>query len=364
MRQERSRNICFTSFLDEKVEFDETIMKYMIIGSETCPDTGKHHWQGYIQFKEQVHKKDMAEILGSKKIHWDTAMGNAEENYKYCSKDGDYEEFGSMKKQGERTDLMAVAELIKDGKNLLEIVLERPVEYIKFHRGIEKAIQLREKAVRWYPRDVEVYVLIGPTGCGKTSLAYKNDPGLYKLLCEENRPLWFDGYDGEKTLLIDEMGPDCIPYSFMLGMLDSYELRLPIKGGFTYANWTRVFITSNKSMENWWHGKDISALKRRITRCKIFADPRKVDTCEKLTVLNQSSATANPPPEDSQSLSPRAGSEADVKNLPEVSEMEHKGSTQKWAGNTKQPTKKKKETKEEKIKRLYHLLGDSRKPET
>lgn len=346
MRQEKSRNICFTSFLKEKVEFDESIMKYMIIGSEICPKTGKSHWQGYIQFKEQIAKKDMAKILGSKKIHWDSAAGNGEENRNYCSKDGDYEEFGSMKKQGERTDLMAVANMIKENKNLLEIVMERPVEYIKFHRGIERLMAIRDKYVRRPDREIEVYVLIGPTGCGKTRVAYQNDPKLYKLLCEEKRPLWFDGYEGEETLLIDEMGVDCIPYNFMLGLLDRYEVRLPIKGGFTYANWTRVFITSNRSMENWWQGKDISALKRRITRVKIFGSP----TLEAIPVGHR---------RGSQDISETLSVSSEGEELADNSEMDVKKSTQKWRGNTKHATKKKKETKEEKIKRLYHLLGDS-----
>ena len=33
--------------------------------------------------------------------------------------------------------------------------------------------------------------------------------------------------------------------------LDGYQLRLPIKGGHTYAYWNKVYITTNKPWENW-----------------------------------------------------------------------------------------------------------------
>ena len=122
--------------------------------------------------------------------------------------------------------------------------------------------------------ELKVSVLWGRTGCGKTK-------GVYDLMAEKNERIykldggnniWWDGYMGEKTILIDDFY-GWIKFGFLLNILDVYPLRLEVKGGFTYACWTQVYITSNKPWEQWY--KDLTheqeaALKRRIHEVKIY----------------------------------------------------------------------------------------------
>ena len=118
---------------------------------------------------------------------------------------------------------------------------------------------------------MEVSIYYGATGTGKTRLAYESSDSVYKW--NVDTPEWWDGYDGERTLLIDEFYGQLKP-SRMLQLLDGYTCRLPVKGGFTYANWDKVYITSN-AHPDCWYGELVpqavkDALHRRYTEIREF----------------------------------------------------------------------------------------------
>ena len=64
---------------------------------------------------------------------------------------------------------------------------------------------------------------------------------------------WWDGYDGDEILLIDDFYGQ-IKVARMLHLMRGYQCRLPIKGGFTYAMWQKVYITSNTHPNMWYNG--------------------------------------------------------------------------------------------------------------
>ena len=70
------------------------------------------------------------------------------------------------------------------------------------------------------------------------------------MWCPSN-PEWWDGYDGEEILLIDDFYGQ-VQVARMLHLLRGYQCRLPIKGGFTYAQWQKVYITSNNPPHEWY----------------------------------------------------------------------------------------------------------------
>ena len=72
----------------------------------------------------------------------------------------------------------------------------------------------------------------------------RHDP--YKISGGGRKPLeWFDNYEQEDCLLIDDFDDTAVPIELMLQLLDGYRQRLPIKGGHTYAAWEKVIITTN-----------------------------------------------------------------------------------------------------------------------
>lgn len=262
----QSRNWCFTDF--ELIDFEpiyneyKDIIRYICWGKETCPKTQKLHHQGWIQF---INKKTMGgvkRILKTKKIHLENCRGNEYDNTKYCKKDNNYKEFGKFICQGERTDLETIKKKIDEGASMKKIADDHFGDFIRYHKGFEKYKQLveRESYPKW--RNIKVTLISGPTGCGKTKMAMKK--AQYKI--EGNSLNWWDGYEGQNTICIDEYNND-IPITKLLNLLDGYQLRLPIKGGFTYANWNKLYITTNlvKLHEN-AKEEHINALNRRITK--------------------------------------------------------------------------------------------------
>lgn len=74
--------------------------------------------------------------------------------------------------------------------------------------------------------------IFGPTGSGKSALAY--------YLCGEERYRkcgkleWFDGYKGQKNVTFDDFRKPNVEWSFLLNLLDWYKVDdLPVKGSFT-----------------------------------------------------------------------------------------------------------------------------------
>jgi hypothetical protein len=107
----RSRAWCFTH--NNYTEQDEAVLqgtlstwkdkkgnyktKYCIYGREVGEE-GTPHLQGYIQCYNQVTFDTIKKILGDKP-HIEVAKGSPSQNFDYCSKDGDYMEFGETPKR-------------------------------------------------------------------------------------------------------------------------------------------------------------------------------------------------------------------------------------------------------------------------
>lgn len=270
---QRYRNWCFTDFslLDWRAIFNADVnIRYVCYGEEICPKTGRKHYQGWLQTTNQRRLSTMKKI--NKTIHWEGCIGTELHNEKYCKKDGNYVTIGKFVTQGYRSDLEGVFEAIRNGKGIYEIASENPTLYCKYRNGIEhfKEMVNEKECPKW--RDIEVIVLAGDTGTGKTRLAMEE--ATFKINGSELN--WWDGYDNDSTICIDEYDTD-VSITKMLTILDGYKLRLPIKGGFTYAKWTKVYITSNVLLHDWHKlakPEHIKALKRRITSYKIFSNGR------------------------------------------------------------------------------------------
>ena len=150
---------------------------------------------------------------------------------------------------------------------------ENPAAYFKFHRHAAhvRAMERKHKDKAFTPMTVEVYW--GAPGTGKTRKAHEDDPDLYMLPSGSSGTVWWDGYDpvAHKTILIDDFYGGAIKYGLLLKLLDGYRFNLPVKGGYVWKSYTRVILTSNKSIDEWYPSEvDISALKRRITKCTHF----------------------------------------------------------------------------------------------
>lgn len=269
IKMSKFRNWVFTinNWVDEDcLRLGKVVCKYLIGGFEVG-EKGTPHIQGYVEFENPICLNGVKKRI-CPKGHFESRKGSAEQAIKYCKKDGNWFEVGDFeaKTPGKRSDLERVAELVKNGKSIAEIAEECSEAYIKYSRGIEKMKLIVDRPPKW--RDVKVSVYIGDSGTGKTRKAMEN-PSVYKLNQPSNNSLWFDGYNGEEVLLIDDFS-GWVKYRELLTLLDGYPYRCEMKGGHVWAKWNWVIITSNIDVKNWYNREDIDPLTRRISEEVIF----------------------------------------------------------------------------------------------
>lgn len=247
-------------------DFAKDSCKYLVYGKEVGEEKKTPHLQIYAQLNRRTSAARINKLF---KWHTETRKGTASQAAEYCKKDGDYKEFGEPPAQGKRNDIETLRTLLNsesppDDDDLFN---ELPGVYLRYHKSIDRVRfnKLKKANRSWKP--VDVVVIWGPTGTGKTRCAYEQDPNLYS--CYDIKDLkWWCGYNGEKTILIDEFRGEA-SWEWLLRITDGYPFPLQIKGGTTWKCWDRVIITSNMEPSTWYglHSWDeTNPLKRRISR--------------------------------------------------------------------------------------------------
>jgi len=245
---ERTVSWCFTAWVLPHFKELDPKLQYIIWGEEICPKTKKLHWQGFLYCKIKMSETGLLKLfkLTKKELYIKPRYerGNDDAAATYCKKDSKHIEFGKLPPgQGSRTDIKAVADALYGGTTISEIMRTEPTLYVKYRGGFKDiaadAIRLSSKAVR----ELEIILITGPTRAGKTWYATQNNTEEY-FKTSGSRLGWWNGYQGEKTLVIDEYNND-VSIGEILSLLDVYQYEIYIKGSNTYCAWTKVFITTN-----------------------------------------------------------------------------------------------------------------------
>lgn len=262
------------NYTDDEVEalsnlVADLAVRYICWGYE-IGEQGTPHLQGYLELKSPKRLTGVKKLPGMGRTRLAMRNGEREQARDYCKKDGKFVEHGDWAAggQGARNDLRGMMELIKKAPNDTIGHMEAdPETYSKHQRFIEKYIAAVEKDLTREFRQVEVHVLWGDAGTGKTRLAHEADPNIFTVNTDEAFP--FDGYSGEKTILLDDFYGG-IKYHNLLRILDGHQMRVNVKGGSRYACWNKVYITSNVGPESWYKHGLTPALKRRLTNVTTF----------------------------------------------------------------------------------------------
>ena len=287
----RSRNWVFTLNANE----DEGQHIRWITPSEPCPvgawlDSGKidylvcqvehvghYHVQGYIQFNCKMTLAACKKI--NKEAHWEPRRGTHQQAKDYCMKEdsrvsGPWELGHEKGDQGSRNDLEAIAELVKAKKTNLEIVESVGASASKFAKHIQfLRFTFCEAESDRQLQGVKVIILYGPSGSGKTYAAVNFLAGGHDYyICEApshaQSKVWFDGYEGQKTLILDDFEGSFCAYRFLLRLMDCYKLKVEYKGGHCWAVWTTLVITTNIFPLAWYKDVNLEPLKRRVTELR------------------------------------------------------------------------------------------------
>lgn len=111
------KNYCLTIYpdheADPRTKWDPDRMTYLVVGNETCPETNRAHYQCYVQYIKKVRMTTVKEDFG-RTVHVEASRGSDEDNYNYCTKEGDFTEFGTRNNTvGNRSDLHDAVEASK-----------------------------------------------------------------------------------------------------------------------------------------------------------------------------------------------------------------------------------------------------------
>lgn len=248
----RCRSYCFTAFPgDAEIEaFRETIIerlktrniKFCIAGIESCPTTGRMHVQGYFYSNVALSFTAAKNLLPSG-THIEVAVGSAQENIKYCSKDSRFIQFGEPPSQGKRTDLINAIDDIKT-KGWTKAVLDNTPVFAKYFQNLSRLAPIIKppdytfvkKQVHWY---------YGLTGTGKSRMAfqhadaYRRDSKSVSVVSIVND--FIIGFMPESELVIfDEFRGGKSIYPLILKLTDGYPAIINVKGSF--CTWNPSFI--------------------------------------------------------------------------------------------------------------------------
>jgi hypothetical protein len=213
-------------------------------------ESGTHHIQGYVEFKAPKRFSTLKRSIAFGRAHLERRGGTAQQASDYCKKKETRKpgtepyEVGEISRQGKRNDLSKVKELLDSGASQQKVADEYFGPWVRYR----KSFQAYSNMVAPKIRDIEVIVLFGAPGTGKSHWAWHNYPDLW---VKPPGP-WFDTYQGQETILIDEMAGDYIDYRTLLRLTDKYPLLVPVKGDFVYMRHTRVIICSNFHPNRWY----------------------------------------------------------------------------------------------------------------
>jgi len=234
---------------------------YLIYGIETGIQ-GTLHWQGFCRFNFTTGLARCRQLLP--RAHWEVQRGTTKQAIDYCKKDGKFFEWGEPPlSAGDKTkqvwsNIIAAAER----GDIEYIKQEQPGIYFRYH---ERIISMRVRNPGILPGDSLPHEWwYGPTGTGKSRAVWDLYPDHY----QKDLNKWWDGYDGQDVVVIEEWAPknECTA-SYLKKWADRYPFSGQIKGGTLQKIRPRkIIVTSNWTIEECFPDEqDQEPLKRRFT---------------------------------------------------------------------------------------------------
>lgn len=265
----RSRAWCFTlnNYNDSDVRWcreavERHLCRYIVVGQEVAP-SGTLHLQGYICFTNKKSLQTLKKLLIGRS-HWSAARGDSESNFVYCSKDGNFFEFGdrpaSQKRKGDLGKLYYDEAFSNAKQGLLELI---PSDLRVRHYETWKRIKTDHQVTPSEDGTFTAFWYYGPTGTGKSRRARELFPGSYFKLANK----WFDGYQDQKSIIMDDVDVKhgvWLAY-FLKIWTDRYAFQVEIKGGSMMIRPHVFVVTSNYSIRDIFPSvQDYEPLERRF----------------------------------------------------------------------------------------------------
>jgi len=121
--------------------------------------------------------------------------------------------------------------------------------FLRHHAAIAKVRLLLSSS---NPDPPFICVLLGDSGAGKSRFVKEYCQPFFRFASSDG---WWDGYDGQDTVYIDDMDGSSMQFRLLLQLLDSDCPRIKCKGGFVQPFLREVYITTNVHPINWYSSK-------------------------------------------------------------------------------------------------------------
>jgi len=229
-----------------------------ITASKEIGESGTPHIQGAVTFRNTKTLTAVKKL--HTRAHWAIAL--AADCFLYCMKeDSELIVNVNNSKQGKRSDIDEIIDMIKAKKPRWEIAEKVPRGAFKYPKHIDMYQALLIKPRTEPP---QVFWRWGPTGSGKSRYVFDNHTDLWV----SNKNLdWFDGYIGQEVALFEEFRGSQCDFNWLLRLLDRYPMQVPIKGSFVQWVPKIIYITTDRTPQMSYPSEPgIEQLLRRITR--------------------------------------------------------------------------------------------------
>lgn len=262
------RSYMFTFFDDDEVkEFLNLESKYLLLGWEICPKTGKKHAHGCVYFSNARSFNNMKSLFPTTHIErlkdWSTAIP-------YCKKDGAWEEYGECPKS--HRFLGDELKNMTDG----EIAMRYPMNA----RSLicSKNTILAEEKLNAFLQDVkerkdvkpEVVFIQGGSGSGKTRMAWEMATDEYPssmigFLNFSNGFAHGARLDAP-CIIMDEFRPSELHAAEFLKLIDRYVYSENIKQSSIVIRPKKIIITSILPITEIYKEELNGQFRRRVTK--------------------------------------------------------------------------------------------------
>lgn len=268
---ERSRAYIFTlnNYTEEEVEETKALeCEYLVFGYEVG-DEGTPHLQGYIRFKNATAFSTMKKMMP--RAHLEAAL-TTDFAIAYCQKDGDIFEKGKRPSSPREAGAMEKKRYKRAWESAKEGRFDDIPEDIKIrHYNTLKKIRSDHQPAPTTINELDFYWFWGPSGSGKSKKARDENPGAYIKMLNK----WWEGYQGEDTVIIEEWCPDMEDKMAHLikTWADHYPFRAEIKGSSVMIRPKKIIVTSNWSIDQCFvRQQNYQPMRRRFKEVEFHLD--------------------------------------------------------------------------------------------
>lgn len=270
MKNKQVKHFAFTWNNYHEVDYKDIITRtitelninYIVYGFEIAPTTGTKHLQGYAQTEKRVYLSKINKCLP--KVHITVCNGSSQDNINYCKKLDDFFEEGEARTEARRVkkckdDWETLVKLAEDGR-IEDIRQDYPQEFLCYYRTFK---QIAQDNLKPQEQERRAYWIWGKPGLGKSRAVHQLFPHAYW----KNANKWWDGYKGEKVVVLDDLGTAHL-YEHLKRWADRYPVIGEVKGSSIGLSYEVFIVTSNFPISGEQSllipGETIRAIERRF----------------------------------------------------------------------------------------------------